>query len=127
MAFGPCIAQSTGLRISILILKSSVDLDYTTEQSSRTAFHFICIYSVLSLTHRFSRYLCTLIEKGLFITFYAYRSLNNKKFQGPIPTSLGGILDLYWLDLGNNLLTGELPVSNGTGPGLDNLTDAKHL
>jgi len=49
--------------------------------------------------------------------FYAYRSLNNK-FEGSIPPSLGGIPDLF--DLANNLLTGDLPVFNGTDPGLDN-------
>ena len=51
--------------------------------------------------------------------FYAYRSLNNK-FEGSIPPSLGGIPDLYLFDLANNLLTGDLPVFNGTDPGLDN-------
>jgi len=51
--------------------------------------------------------------------FYAYRSLNNK-FKGSIPPSLGGIPDLYLFDLANNLLTGDLPVFNGTDPGLDN-------
>ena len=51
--------------------------------------------------------------------FYAYRSLNNK-FEGSIPPSLGGIPDLYLFDLANNLLAGDLPVFNGTDPGLDN-------
>ncbi|KAL6842611.1 hypothetical protein ACP4OV_027455 [Aristida adscensionis] len=55
------------------------------------------------------------------------QSLNNNKFNGPIPRSLGRIANLNWLDLANNTLTGELPVFNGIDTGLDNLTNAKHL
>uniref|UniRef100_A0A0E0BQE7 non-specific serine/threonine protein kinase n=1 Tax=Oryza glumipatula TaxID=40148 RepID=A0A0E0BQE7_9ORYZ len=56
-----------------------------------------------------------------------YRSLNSNKFTGSIPPSLGGLSKLYWFDLADNQLTGGLPISNATSPGLDNLTSTKHL
>ncbi|PWA55313.1 putative leucine-rich repeat receptor-like protein kinase [Artemisia annua] len=36
-----------------------------------------------------------------------------------IPPTIGNLKNLYWLDLSQNNLTGSLPVSNGTTPGLD--------
>ncbi|CAN6581726.1 unnamed protein product [Malus baccata var. baccata] len=44
-----------------------------------------------------------------------------------IPASLGDLSNLYWLDLGDNQLTGPLPVSSDTTPGLDQLFKAKHF
>nr|CAB3491151.1 unnamed protein product [Digitaria exilis] len=54
-------------------------------------------------------------------------TLNSNKFSGPIPASLGSLSKLYWLDLADNVLTGGLPISDGTNPGLDNLTKTLHL
>ncbi|XP_076918666.1 leucine-rich repeat receptor protein kinase HPCA1-like isoform X3 [Bidens hawaiensis] len=56
-----------------------------------------------------------------------YLSLNSNGFTGSIPASLGKLKNLYWLDLSANQLTGPLPISDGTEPGLDMLTHAKHL
>ncbi|KAL5225940.1 hypothetical protein ABZP36_012579 [Zizania latifolia] len=56
-----------------------------------------------------------------------FLSLNSNKFTGTIPPSLGSLSKLYWFDLADNQLTGGLPISNGTSPGLDNLTNTKHF
>ena len=53
--------------------------------------------------------------------------MNSNKFSGSIPTSLGRLSKLYWFDLADNKLSGGLPVFDGTNPGLDNLTNTKHL
>lgn len=55
------------------------------------------------------------------------RSLNSNKFIGQIPPSIGNLAKLYWLDLADNRLTGSIPVSNGSAPGLDMLVGTKHL
>jgi hypothetical protein len=65
--------------------------------------------------------------KRLVIVFHACRSINSNKFSGSIPASLGRLSKLYWFDLADNKLSGGLPVFDGTNPGLDNLTNTKHL
>ena len=55
------------------------------------------------------------------------RSLNSNGFTGTIPPSLGNLDNLYWLDLADNRLTGTIPVSTETTPGLDLLVHTKHL
>ncbi|KAF3944165.1 hypothetical protein CMV_029348 [Castanea mollissima] len=54
-------------------------------------------------------------------------SLNNNSFSGHIPTSIGRLSNLYWLDLAENQLDGPLPVSDGNTTGLDMLVKAKHF
>jgi hypothetical protein len=60
-------------------------------------------------------------------TQHFHRALNSNKFSGGIPPSLGKLSKLYWLDLADNQLTGTIPISKGTIPGLDLLLNAKHL
>lgn len=55
------------------------------------------------------------------------RSLNSNGFIGEIPPTIGKLSHLYWLDLADNKLTGTIPVSDGTSPGLDMLLNTKHL
>jgi len=60
--------------------------------------------------------------------FPQYSSLNLNKFSGTIPPSIGLLSKLYWFDIADNQIEGELPVSNGTSaPGLDMLLQTKHL
>lgn len=63
------------------------------------------------------------------MTLYSvlHRSLNSNSFTGPIPASIGNLRNLDWLDLTSNKLTGSIPVSKESTPGLDMLTNAKHL
>ena len=82
-------------------------------------------YEAISITVSFLSQ-CTLNFLELFI-LYQCRSLNNNSFSGPIPTSIGRLSNLYWLDLAENQLDGPLPVSDGNTPGLDMLVKAKHL
>ena len=69
----------------------------------------------------------TVSTERLVIVFHACRSMNSNKFSGSIPPSLGRLSKLYWFDLADNKLSGELPIFDGTNPGLDNLTNTKHL
>ena len=55
------------------------------------------------------------------------RALNSNNFTGKIPASLGNLSKVYWLDLADNQLTGPIPISSGSSPGLDLLLKAKHL
>ena len=55
------------------------------------------------------------------------RSLNSNGFTGSIPPSIGNLTSLYLLDLADNRLTGTIPVSTATTPGLDLLVHTKHL
>lgn len=59
--------------------------------------------------------------------FVLCRSLNSNNFIGRIPATIGYLSKLYWLDLADNKLTGTLPVSSGSSPGLDMLLHTKHL
>ncbi|CAK7357239.1 unnamed protein product [Dovyalis caffra] len=43
------------------------------------------------------------------------------------PPSIGNLTKLYWLDLAANQLSGNIPVSTGTTPGLDLLVHTKHF
>ncbi|PWA82410.1 leucine-rich repeat protein kinase family protein [Artemisia annua] len=54
-------------------------------------------------------------------------SLNSNGFTGNIPPSIGNLSKLYWLDLADNKLSGSIPVSDGTTPGLDLLVNTKHF
>ncbi|GAB2268418.1 hypothetical protein Dimus_003380 [Dionaea muscipula] len=54
-------------------------------------------------------------------------SLNSNGFSGTIPSSIGNLTKLYWLDLTDNEITGSFPVSNATTHGLDLLVNTKHL
>ncbi|XP_028112709.1 probable leucine-rich repeat receptor-like protein kinase At5g49770 [Camellia sinensis] len=40
---------------------------------------------------------------------------------------MGNLFNLYWLDLTSNNLSGTIPVSNGSTPGLDKLVKVKHF
>lgn len=57
------------------------------------------------------------------------RALNNNKLTGPIPSSLGALSKLYWLDVAYNSLNGSLPVSSLSSDnlGLDTLPNIQHL
>uniref|UniRef100_A0A7N2L3E4 Uncharacterized protein n=1 Tax=Quercus lobata TaxID=97700 RepID=A0A7N2L3E4_QUELO len=82
-------------------------------------------YEAISITVSFLSQ-CTLNFLELFI-LYQCRSLNNNSFSGRIPTSIGRLSNLYWLDLAENQLDGPIPVSDGNTPGLDMLVKAKHF
>jgi hypothetical protein len=64
---------------------------------------------------------------ALFSTTLPPRALNSNNFTGKIPPSLGKLSKVYWLDLADNQLTGPIPISTSTTPGLDLLLKAKHL
>uniref|UniRef100_A0A453FT03 LRR receptor-like serine/threonine-protein kinase n=1 Tax=Aegilops tauschii subsp. strangulata TaxID=200361 RepID=A0A453FT03_AEGTS len=49
------------------------------------------------------------------------------QFTGRIPPELGLLTNLSWLDLSANQLSGQIPVSRGSDPGLDKLVATKHL
>ncbi|GFZ09526.1 leucine-rich repeat protein kinase family protein [Actinidia rufa] len=55
------------------------------------------------------------------------KSLNSNSFSGSIPPEIGYLSSLYWLDLADNKLSGRIPVSDGTTPGLDMLVNTKHF
>lgn len=61
------------------------------------------------------------------LNFESCRSLNSNSFIGEVPASIGNLKHLYWLDLSDNQLTGSIPVSDGSKPGLDLLVNTKHL
>ena len=67
------------------------------------------------------------LGSNAFVFFFHCRSLNSNSFTGSIPPSIGNLLNLYWLDLADNKLSGTIPVSSGTTPGLDMLVNTKHL
>jgi hypothetical protein len=54
-------------------------------------------------------------------------ALNSNKFTGTIPPQIGLLSSLVWLDLADNQLTGSVPVSTGTAPGLNMLNNTEHL
>lgn len=63
---------------------------------------------------------------SLYVTL-SFSALNSNKLTGKIPATLGKLSNLYWLDVADNQLTGSIPVSTDTSPGLDLLLIAKHL
>ncbi|BAS94617.1 Os05g0486100, partial [Oryza sativa Japonica Group] len=54
-------------------------------------------------------------------------ALNSNKFSGGIPSSIGVLTNLLWLDLADNQLTGSVPISTSTSPGLDQLVKTQHF
>jgi hypothetical protein len=54
----------------------------------------------------------TLNSRTLLLLFNC-RSLTNNSFSGPIPTSIGNLSKLHWLDLAVNQLDGPIPTSIG--------------
>lgn len=56
-----------------------------------------------------------------------HRGLNKNSFTGVIPHTIGNLSKLSWLDLSDNKLTGNLPVSTEIESGLDLLVNARHL
>ncbi|KAH0465694.1 hypothetical protein IEQ34_005797 [Dendrobium chrysotoxum] len=75
------------------------------------------------------KYSYSVIPNSIFnsFQFIFHRALNSNKFSGKIPASLGGLSNLYWLDLADNQLSGPLPISTHKAPGLDQLLHTKHF
>ena len=72
--------------------------------------------------------LCRILIKLDFQqTIFFGRALNSNNFTGGIPRSLGNLSNLYWLDMADNQLSGSIPISSITAPGLNSLKKAKHL
>jgi hypothetical protein len=68
--------------------------------------------------------------KTLFVAWPLFcRALNNNQLTGPIPSSLGALSKLFWLDVAYNSLNGSLPVSSLSPDnlGLDTLLSIQHL
>jgi hypothetical protein len=68
--------------------------------------------------------------KTLFVAWPLFcRALNNNQLTGPIPSSLGALSKLFWLDVAYNSLNGSLPVSSLSPDnlGLDTLPSIQHL
>jgi hypothetical protein len=59
--------------------------------------------------------------------FSLARFLNVNKFTGRLPPSVGKLSKLIYLDLGDNQLSGHLPISTTDGSGLDQLLMTQHL
>ncbi|XP_019094509.1 PREDICTED: probable leucine-rich repeat receptor-like protein kinase At5g49770 [Camelina sativa] len=69
------------------------------------------------------------VSKLLKLTSFVspYRSLNLNQFKGTIPASVGLLSNLYWFDIADNQIGGNIPISNGTSPGLDMLLELLHF
>lgn len=65
----------------------------------------------------------------IFFLSFNYSALNFNNLNGEIPPSLGQLSKLYWLDLSDNRLTGQIPFASSISPapGLNQLKNAKHL
>jgi Leucine-rich repeat (LRR) protein len=57
----------------------------------------------------------------------SFLALNSNKFTGRIPASLGLLSNLFWLDLADNQLSGPVPISTSSAPGLNLLVNTKHF
>ena len=63
----------------------------------------------------------------LIAYFIVLSGLTRNAFVGNLPSTIGQLKSLIWLDVSSNRLNGSLPQSSDTGAGLDNLTKAQHL
>jgi len=67
-------------------------------------------------------------EATLFCVWLnVYRALNGNQLTGSIPPGMGQLSKLVWFDLSVNNISGPLPISNATQPGLDQMKSAQHL